>query len=321
MNAISSVPLWLFFLFFGGLTLSLFFLATALSPRTNRIGDRIDRLYTPDVVQVKSGGGGFADFGKSLNPMLSRFAFAARLEKKLVQSGMPVSSGEYIATSLVFGLSAFSLVFLFTRNILFAGLAFWGGAYLPWMQMEKKRRLFSTAINEQLPNSLMLITNALRAGNGFLQALQIVATQMPPPISIQFSHTIQDINWGLTVEAALVRLQQRVGTVDFELAISAILIQRETGGNLAEILTNIHDTIRDRIRMQGEVQALTAQGRLSGWVLSILPSGVGLLFYVLNPAYISLLFTDPRGQMVVGAAIFSQIIGIFAIRRIVTIKF
>ncbi|MGE5707979.1 MAG: type II secretion system F family protein, partial [Bacteroidota bacterium] len=232
-----------------------------------------------------------------------------------------ITAGEFLLTCFLFGAGAVLLGELFFHRFLLAFLLFPIGASLPWFQVEKKRRTFANAINDQLPNALMLIINGVKAGNSFLQALQIVASQMPPPISNQFAHTIQDINWGLTIEAALARLGERVGTVDMDLVVTAVLIQRETGGNLSEIFSNIHDTIRERIRMQGEVQALTAQGRLSGWVLSILPTGVGVLFYLFNPSYIMTLFTDPRGQWVAAAALISQVIGVIAIRRIVTIKF
>lgn len=305
--------------FFALVTMAAFLFAQALAP--SRVGDRIEHLYTPETVQVKAGGHGFADMGKALNPLLTRFSFTQQLDRKLMQAAMPITAGEFLLTSFLFGAGAVLLGELFLHRFLLAFLLFPLGASLPWFQVEKKRRTFANAINDQLPNALMLIINAVKAGNSFLQALQIVASQMPPPISNQFAHTIQDINWGLTIEAALARLGERVGTVDMDLVITAVLIQRETGGNLSEIFSNIHDTIRERIRMQGEVQALTAQGRLSGWVLSILPTGVGVLFYLFNPSYIMTLFTDPRGQWVAAAALISQVIGVIAIRRIVSIKF
>jgi tight adherence protein B len=148
-----------------------------------------------------------------------------------------------------------------------------------------------------------------------------VAQQMPAPISTSFGHTLQDINYGIPVESALERLQESFGGLDMALVTSAILIQRETGGNLAEILHNLHQTIRDRQTVQGEMRALTAQGRMSGWVLSLLPAGIGGLFYLLNKKYILTLFVDPRGQLLVGGAIGLTIIGMLAIRKIVNVQY
>jgi tight adherence protein B len=149
----------------------------------------------------------------------------------------------------------------------------------------------------------------------------VVAQQMPAPISMSFGHTLQDINYGLPVETALDRLQESFGGIDMALVTSAVLVQRETGGNLAEILSNIHQTIRDRQTVQGEMRALTAQGRMSGWVLSLLPVGIGFLFFLLNRKYILTLFVDPRGQLLVGGAVCLTIIGMLAIRKIVDVQY
>jgi tight adherence protein B len=144
---------------------------------------------------------------------------------------------------------------------------------------------------------------------------------MPAPIGTAFGHTLQEINYGLPVDTALDRLQESFGGIDMALVTSAILVQRETGGNLAEILSNLHQTIRDRQTVQGEMRALTAQGRMSGWVLSLLPAGIGGLFFLLNRGYIMTLFTDPRGQLLVGGAVCLTVIGMLAIRKIVDVQY
>ena len=198
----------------------------------------------------------------------------------------------------------------------------WSWAPLvPFHQVRRKSKAKMTALNEQLPDALMLLVNALRAGNSLARAMGVVAQQMPTPISTAFGHTLQDINYGLPVESALDRLQESFGGIDMALVTSAVLVQRETGGNLAEILSNIHATIRDRQTVQGEMRALTAQGRMSGWVLSLLPAGIAGLFYLLNRAYIMTLFNDPRGQLLVGGAVCLTVIGMLAIRKIVNVEY
>ena len=194
-------------------------------------------------------------------------------------------------------------------------------AVIPVWHLRRRTAAKMRARNDQLPDALMLIVNALRAGNSLTQAMGVVAQQMPAPISHSFASTLQDINYGLPVDAALERLQESFGGIDMALVTSAVLVQRETGGNLAEILSNIHATIRDRQTVQGEMRALTAQGRMSGWVLSLLPAGIGFLFFLLNRGYIMTLFTDPRGQLLVGGAVCLTVIGMLAIRKIVDVQY
>ncbi|MNT58945.1 Bacterial type II secretion system protein F domain protein [compost metagenome] len=149
----------------------------------------------------------------------------------------------------------------------------------------------------------------------------MVSRQMSAPISTEFGTAVAEINFGVPTETALRNLRDRIGTIDVDLMVQAMVIQRETGGNLSEILGNIHDTIRDRIRISGEVQALTAQGRLSGWVLSALPVGIGALFFLISPGYITGLFTDPRGQMLVAGAVVSEVLGVMLIMKIVDVRY
>ncbi|MNY35115.1 Bacterial type II secretion system protein F domain protein [compost metagenome] len=195
------------------------------------------------------------------------------------------------------------------------------GAAVPFLQLAQKRSKVMKALNEQLPDALMLVINGLRAGNSFIQALQIVSKQMSGAIAQEFATTVSEINWGLPIETALSNLAERIGTVDIELVVAAMIVQRETGGNLSEILNNIHDTIRDRIKVSGEVQAMTAQGRMSGIVLTCLPAGIAVLFYLISPDYIKMLFIDPRGHLLIGGAIVSQLLGVYFINKIVDIKY
>ena len=210
--------------------------------------------------------------------------------------------------------------FLFQHPLIALAVAAMG-CLGPSMQLRQRRAKTLKAFSEQLPDALMLVINALKAGNSFLQALQMVSRQMSAPISTEFGTAVAEINFGVPTEAALRNLRDRIGTIDVDLMVQAMVIQRETGGNLSEILGNIHDTIRDRIRISGEVQALTAQGRLSGWVLSALPAGIGALFFLISPGYITGLFTDPRGQMLIAGAVVSEILGVMLIMKIVDVRY
>ncbi len=164
------------------------------------------------------------------------------------------------------------------------------------------------------------MSNSLRAGYSFLQAMDMVAREMSPPISEEFTSTMKEMSLGSPTETALATLSDRVGSEDLELVVTAVLIQRQIGGNLAEVLDNIADTIRERVKLRREIKTLTAQGRMSGIIIGVLPCALGVFLYAVNPEYISLLFTHPTGRLMVGLAVFGEFIGMLVIRRIIAIE-
>ena len=165
-----------------------------------------------------------------------------------------------------------------------------------------------------------MVANAMRAGFSFLQAMDLIAKEMEPPISEEFKHVMRDISLGTSMEQALEDMDKRVGSPDFSLVVTAVLIQQQVGGDLARILDTISETIQDRIRMRREVQTLTAQGRISGWVLAALPVGMCILLNVISPGYLDPLFKEKIGQMAIGGSIVLIIIGFIVIQRIVDIE-
>jgi tight adherence protein B len=258
--------------------------------------------------------------GLLLDPLVAKLSFTAAIDHLLTTAAMPWKASEFLAltgAAMVAG-AIVGHTFVGPFGILIGAAA---GAVVPYVQVRRKGQAHQKALNEHLPDALMLMVNALRAGNSLTQAMHVVSQQMPAPINAAFAQSLQEINFGLPIDEALHRLEARFGGIDMALATAAINIQRETGGNLAEILDNIHNTIRDRQTVQGEMRALTAQGRLSGWVLSLLPVGIGGLFFLLNRKYILTLFIDPRGHMLIGGAVVLTIIGMLAIRKIVNVPY
>ncbi|MBQ1919671.1 MAG: type II secretion system F family protein, partial [Selenomonas sp.] len=166
---------------------------------------------------------------------------------------------------------------------------------------------------------LTTISNALRAGYSFPQAVEVVAKEMEPPISDEFAQVYREVGMGVPLEAALEAMGRRVGSADLDLVINAVLIQREVGGNLAQILDNISDTIQERIRMKREIFALTAQGRLSAWVLIILPFALALFMYFFNREQLMVLIEDPLGRMALLISLLLEVIGYVVIQKIVHI--
>ena len=199
-----------------------------------------------------------------------------------------------------------------------AGLV--GGFLLPTIfrsQMQRQRR---SKINDQLPDLLQTLAGGLRAGQTFIQTLDSAAEEMGEPFRTELLRALRELELGVSVEESFEGLRERVDDEDFDLVVDAVLIQRRVGGNLAEVLNNIAHTIRERIRIRGEVNALTGQARLSGWVLGLLPVAVGGLVYMMNPDYMGPMFTNPIGiAALVGAAI-SEVFGMLVIRKIADVK-
>ena len=186
------------------------------------------------------------------------------------------------------------------------------------------------SFDRQLGDTLNLWVNALRSGYSVLQGMETIATELPPPVSKEFERVVQEVRLGLSLGQALDNMYRRVPSEDLDLVITAVNIQREVGGNLAEVLDNISFTIRERVRIKGEIRTLTAQGRVSGWIISLLPLALGGLLYMINPEYVSELWVQagpwvwpdliPCGWLVLGFSLMMIGAGAFAIRKIVDIE-
>jgi tight adherence protein B len=187
-----------------------------------------------------------------------------------------------------------------------------------WLVFRRKRRL--KKFQAQLPDALELIARALRAGHSLASGFSLVSQEMTEPISKEFSRVFEETNLGIPMDEALQDLTDRVPNLDLKFFATAIVLQRQTGGDLAEILDKIGELVRERFRIWGQVQALTGEGRLSGIVLLALPPFLFVAVYKLNPDYVMLLFTDDLGKkMLIGGAIM-QLLGALVIKKIVNIK-
>ena len=193
-----------------------------------------------------------------------------------------------------------------------------GSLPLVWLLYRRRRRL--KAFAAQLPEALEMLARSLRAGQSIGFGFNMIANEMPPPISKEFGRVFEEQNLGIPLEESLSDLTNRVPNLDLKFFATALVLQRQTGGDLAEILDKIGSLIRDRFRIWGQVQALTGEGRLSGIVLLALPVVLFLVVYQLNPGYVMVLFTDPLGKKMLVAAIIMQILGALVIRKIVNIK-
>lgn len=316
-----------FLIIFAATTMAAVLIGQWLFPsRSGAVNARLRQIGNPQPVAVQARLEGMDNqsllrrAGAMLDPLVRKLRITDPIEDMLTAADMPIRVSEFLAMTAFAAFAGGLVAHVFWgMPLTFVGMA--AGAAVPFFKVKRKATARRAALNEQLPDALMLMVNALRAGNSLTQSMGVVSQQMPAPINGTFGTAIQEVNFGLSIDEALFRLRERFGGVDMSLATTAIAIQRETGGNLAEILDNIHNTIRDRQTVQGELRALTAQGRLSGWVLSLLPVGIGGLFFLFNKAYIMTLFLDPRGQLLVGGAVVLTVIGMLVIRKIVNVPF
>ncbi len=257
---------------------------------------------------------------KRCSRIFAAFKLTTGVEEKLVQGDIPLRGEEFLFLSLVLAAGAPLVIWVLTSRLV---LALLGGVVLlisPWLYLEQRRQRRLQLFNEQFAESLAVMTNSLRAGYSLLQAIEMVAKEMSPPISDEFGRVLREMQLGTPVETALNNLSRRVGSEDLDLMLTALLIQRQIGGNLAEILDNIAEAIRERVRIKGEIKTLTAQGRISGAIIGILPLALMLVLFLMNPSYVGVLFEDPVGLALLGAAAFGEVLGVLIIRRIVDIR-
>ena len=211
------------------------------------------------------------------------------------------------------------LGFLLFRDMLVICLFALMGSFLPhiWVHLTKARRV--KKIEQHLLNSVMLIANSLRAGHSFLQAVEIVCNDTPPPLADEFKKVLRETKLGVPVEEALTNMTKRIESKDLEMMVTGVLIQRQVGGNLAEILDTIAHTIDKRIKTKAKIKTLIAQPKLSGWIISILPFGLALFIFISKPEFIRILITEPIGRILLGTGLCMMVIGIFLIRKVVDI--
>jgi len=249
-----------------------------------------------------------------------RFEIFNRLQETLRQADLKITVYRFMSYSLIAGLLAGLIVFFFTGSLMAMFLVAIVVMIAPliWV-LNKRRRRFNTFL-EQLPDALELMVRSLQAGHSFSSALQMVATEMPEPIAREFGKTYEEQNLGLNIKSALENMCERVPILDLKLCVTAVLIQREIGGNLSEVLRNISHTIRERFRIQGEIRVKSAQARLSGYIVSALPFFLFFWINIVNPDYMKSMYDHPLGFYILGGGMLAQVIGWLIIRKIVDIE-
>jgi len=254
------------------------------------------------------------------NRMLLSIRWTDKLSRMIEQSGTESTLGVFILLSIVFASGGFVIGLWVASNALLSLIiAFFLGTFpFLYVYLKKKRRM--EKFQRQLPDALDLIARALKAGHAFTGGLKMVGDELGEPVGTEFEKTLHEINFGSGIPEALKGLTQRVDCPDLRFFIISVIIQRETGGNLAEILAKIAYLIRERFKLQNRVQVLSAEGKLSAIILIAIPFVIALALSVLNPVYIKTLFVDPVGKVLVAFALLMMVIGIVVMKRMIQIR-
>jgi len=310
---------------FGSVTLLIWGLLGWMPRRSARLQHQLNR-FTSRTSDVTIGSGvvfrqrrRMSTF-RSLDKFLERRGFTAGVDRQLASAAIPLRVGEYLlirwAATLGLGLAAVILTHMPILAVP-GGLI---GYALPAMYVKFRQRQRANELELQLVDALGLMAGGLRAGYSFLQGAEAVVRELPPPIHDEFGILLEDLRVGVPMEEAVLALASRVRSEEVDMLATAILIQRSSGGNLAEILDTIAYTIRERLRIRREIMTLTAQERISSYVVGALPIGSFVFLTMSNPKYLSVLFDQELGHVLLAAAGVLELIGFYVIRRIIDIK-
>lgn len=257
-------------------------------------------------------------------PAMERFLLSLPrihvLDRLLVQSGSTLNVADFIGSSVALALAAGTVAYMLSAPAVLLVIISAVGAVLPLAYVLHLGSDRLHKIEQQLPDGLDLMARAMQAGHAFSSALRMVGTEGPEPLAQEFRTTFDELNFGVSTQDALVNLATRVASTDLRYFVIAVLIQRETGGNLAELLTSIAALIRDRFKLAGTVRVLSAEGRLSAWILGLLPFVLGIIVNVINPTFMSLLWTDAAGLRIVIGALCLMAVGVVWMWRIIDIR-
>lgn len=270
----------------------------------------------PTSVTTKWVPSGFAEFGR-------RFAvasgFSAALDDRLERAGLPIASGEFVALTAICGLAGALFAALLVQHIVFVLMIAAIAAFIPYVWMTRSQRKRLNALTDQLADTLGILASSLRAGYSFLQALDTVSKEIGEPSAHEFQRVVAEIRLGRPIDEGLLAMAERTGSNDLKWAVIAINVQREVGGNLAEILDIVANTVRERAYIRRQVRVLTAEGRMSVAILCALPFLLFLYMLIVNPDYVSLLWTRTAGVVMLAGAGLLMATGIAIMSRIVKI--
>jgi tight adherence protein B len=310
-------------------------IGVAMSGGSGGVSARLERYARSSGSDDAGGADGDKDspMMAGLTRVLDNQDLSARLATAIARADLKLRPAElvaaWIASPFIFAAGAFLLSFIIAgfRNPIAIAAAFLIGAFFPRYYLRYRQGKRLKAFGSQLPDTITLLANSLRAGSSFLQGIELVTRESQPPINVEFERVVREMSLGLALQPALNNLVRRVDSEDLELMVTAINIQSQVGGNLATVLDSIAFTIRERVRIIGEINTLTAMQRYSGYVITLLPVGLGGILFLISPSYIGrmlqptpAIFGLPMGIVLFIVGFISMGLGYMLIRRIVDIK-
>ncbi len=310
-----------------GLAIILFFAGLAIKLSKDELEVRLDRFGNNQPQPVETGPREAPSprellrvFGNLLSPMMARSSRSSKLVEDLAKADIKMRPSEWLLTMIFLGVVVGLLLSLRFGSFVMVPIALVGsyfgmGFYLKFRQARRRR-----AFNRQLGETITLLSNALKAGYSFAQALSTVSKSANPPIADEFARASREIALGVSVDESLNHMVARNESEDFDLLVTAVQIQRVVGGNLAEILDTIAFTIRERVRIQGEIRTLTAQARMSGYIITGLPIALGLLLSVISPSYFSPMVHQIMGEILLGVAAVMMFAGYMIMSKVTKIE-
>ncbi len=294
--------------------------ASRSSPEAKRIAARLEALAGETLTKASIERAQQQRRMPRFNALLERLGTGQRMQRFVTASAMTTSPAELLMTSMALGALGLFLPGLFGKPLIFGIVLGLILALLPWWRVARRRRARIERIERQFPEALDLMGRAMRSGHAFPSAVKMVADEMPDPLGRDFRILFDEMNYGVSANDALAHLADRVPVPDVSYFVVAVMIQRESGGNLAELLDKIAAIVRDRLKLLGEVRTLSAEGKLSAIILTALPFCVGLVVNLVNPKFMDVLWTDPAGLRMVGVALFMMLVGILWMRKIIRIR-
>ena len=288
--------------------------AKRLKRRLSRVSTQEQRTSAARMLREK--------YLRELNPLERQLETLPGMEQLALlveQSGRNTPAHRVLLLSIALGLAVGTLVFFAIDNLLMGFIAGALAAAIPFLKINMDRSKRLARFEEQLPEAMDIMVRALKAGHPFTETLRLVSEEMNAPISVEFGITFADINYGLDVKQAFLNLLERVPNMTLMTVVIAVIVQRETGGNLAETLANISSIVRGRFRFQRKVRTLSAEGRMSAWVLVLIPFVLFVGLMVTTPSYLTIMVTEPTGIKMITVAFLLVVIGIFWLRRIIRI--
>lgn len=252
---------------------------------------------------------------------LGRGRMAGALQRMLVESGLNLTVGAFVLASVLGAAVGFVVGWSVLNFAVAAVVLALVGAIAPYVYVSHKRTVRLRVFEEQFPEAIDLISRALRAGHALTTGLGMVADEIPAPVGAEFKRLYDEQNFGMSLPDALRAMAQRVPVLDARFFVTAVLTQRESGGNLSEVLDNLASVMRERFKLKRQIRVISAHGRISGWVLSCLPPALAAILFFLSPNFMRILWEDPLGLRLVMVAVMLQLIGTYAISRLVKIEY